>query len=818
MLFRSPRKVTKPGNITRSSNELLGALARASISERASLASSQAGQRLLAALTPTELASIFPDYYKRSDPDVSGFIKATSRRYAGIPAGQEYSVTAKAYKGPGIKGVWDPGLTRQKKQQYEKSLENSAVDKIQRELGLKIDPSAKAKLSAQQEEIISKLQKQNISVNDQSVAFLKNIDAETLKKAGIERIDGEYKHIPLTEAQIQEGVEKGRKYRPEYKLSDVDLSDPVVNTIAGEAYTKNRESVDAVINNMLNRVGTKGWGPSSNLREVARAPGQYEGFRPAKKEEADFIRERIREIASGNVPDNTKGSNEFRATSYVKGAGAGKSFARRAEQGGIGDVGGNTFAYNPSVKPGPYSPYSQTEGRDRPLTRDEVIQREGQKRTTVLLEEQLKLPPSYASPIVKKYWPELSLDARAQLSNMPPDQLQGNRATETLSQISPDKLASLSPQPGGSMLRQGVETALGNMHPEYLSRAAKAQAELQAAGFKDAGISSAHRPAAMGINPGFSYKSLHRLGLAGDWSGLPKLNDPGYPVAADILKRNGFYNPYPNNNAEYNHWQIIPEKTLPEDHPIWKHVSPQGPINKEEMWKASGIPIPASSIAQQEERQKIEQDLNKGAADISTGPFKTITDLQKKEPTPSESRTEDTATPVEASKPVQSASAEPAAEVKAYGGSIPGSQHTENIKAFPIKTDLKAGKENIALVDMSKDKAKMLAAVNSDEKLTYQDDKIHVKSKVNPQELEPQKKDYQPTQGNQGQEPMAMGPQSQSQSNIMDQSHMEDIKSGKINPSTGHYTTSAMERHYNITRNFRDLTDGHFDSAASNHT
>ena len=338
-----PRKITKPGNITIPSNQLLNVLSKASVSERASLASSQAGQRLLAALTPTELASIFPDYYKRSDPDVSGFIKATSRRYAGIPAGQEYSVTAKAYEGSGIKGVWDPGLTRQKRQQYEKSLENSAVDKIQRELGLKIDPSAKAKLSAQQEEIISKLQKQNISVNDQSVAFLKNIDAETLKKAGIERIDGEYKHIPLTEAQIQEGVEKGRKYRPEYKLSDVDLSDPVVNTIAGEAYTKNRESVDAVINNMLNRVGTKGWGPSSNLREVARAPGQYEGFRPAKKEEADFIRERIREIASGNVPDNTKGSNEFRATSYVKGAGAGKSFARRAEQGGIGDVGGNTF-------------------------------------------------------------------------------------------------------------------------------------------------------------------------------------------------------------------------------------------------------------------------------------------------------------------------------------------------------------------------------------------------------------------------------------------------------------------------------------------
>ena len=145
------KKVPSPGNITIPSNQLLNVLSKASVSERTSLASSQAGQRLLAALTPTELASIFPDYYKRSDPNVSGFIKATSRRYAGIPAGQEYSVTAKAYEGPDIKGVADPGMTQQKQQKHKQLQETSALDRIQKDLGLKIDSKAALKLSAEEQ-------------------------------------------------------------------------------------------------------------------------------------------------------------------------------------------------------------------------------------------------------------------------------------------------------------------------------------------------------------------------------------------------------------------------------------------------------------------------------------------------------------------------------------------------------------------------------------------------------------------------------------------------------------------------------------------
>ena len=200
-----PRKVTKPGNITRSSNELLGALARASISERASLASSQAGQRLLAALTPTELASIFPDYYKRSDPDVSGFIKATSRRYAGIPAGQEYSVTAKAYEGPGIKGVTGPGLIKQYEQRYKSRLENSAVDKIQKDLGLKIDSKAALKLSAEEQSLIDRIKSQGgVSVDDPNISWLKSLPKEAREKAGITEKDGKFVLGPTKEIKLDE--------------------------------------------------------------------------------------------------------------------------------------------------------------------------------------------------------------------------------------------------------------------------------------------------------------------------------------------------------------------------------------------------------------------------------------------------------------------------------------------------------------------------------------------------------------------------------------------------------------------------------------
>ncbi|MEJ2626913.1 MAG: hypothetical protein P8Z80_21205, partial [Pseudolabrys sp.] len=146
---------------------------------------------------------------------------------------------------------------------------------------------------------------------------------------------------------------KAGQYRTPYHLTNADLSSAVVNTIAGEAYTNNRASVDAVIDNMLNRVGTRGYGPSGSLLQVARAPGQYAGYRHASSKEAAFIRSRIRAIASGAVPDITHGSNEYRAGWY-----RGPWFRHHR---GSPVIGGNRFGFNPRVGDGPYGPHPESE-------------------------------------------------------------------------------------------------------------------------------------------------------------------------------------------------------------------------------------------------------------------------------------------------------------------------------------------------------------------------------------------------------------------------------------------------------------------------
>lgn len=140
------------------------------------------------------------------------------------------------------------------------------------------------------------------------------------------------------------------QYRPIYKLSDADLSDAVVNTIAGEA-RMNHESIDAVVNNLFNRLGTKAYGPSGNLEEVARAPGQYAGYRRATPEQAALIRSRIRAVASGAIPDSTGGANEYRAGWYMG------PWGRKHRDSPV--IGGNRFAYNPAVAPGLYAPYKE---------------------------------------------------------------------------------------------------------------------------------------------------------------------------------------------------------------------------------------------------------------------------------------------------------------------------------------------------------------------------------------------------------------------------------------------------------------------------
>jgi hypothetical protein len=162
----------------------------------------------------------------------------------------------------------------------------------------------------------------------------------------------------MTDEQIQTEMKKQADnqegtYRPVYPLSDIDLSPGVINTIAGEALN-NKESIDGVINNMLNRVGAQGdW---TNLKDVARASGQYAGYRVASEEQAEVIKARIKEIASGKVASNIGAATEFRAEYYVKGEGYGKTFEREARKQGYKQPGPGDNIYAETFAAGPYAP------------------------------------------------------------------------------------------------------------------------------------------------------------------------------------------------------------------------------------------------------------------------------------------------------------------------------------------------------------------------------------------------------------------------------------------------------------------------------
>jgi len=306
--------------------------------KRVEMADTTEGRSLLTSLTPQQLQTAFPYQYGRDDP--------TGEKLRSITTGK----------------------AQQPQAGDKPELSESTRERLGGNRG-RSDPGARAQLTKEQKEVFDLLQKGEIAVDDPRVGFLKQISDDDLKKFGINKTSAEggkqsFKMDPTKASQMSDEELKSEavqgKHRPVYKLGEADLSDAVINTIAGEARLGDPKGVDAVIHNMMNRVGTSGWGPSGNLKDVARAPGQYAGYRQPTAAQAEMIRNRIKEISTGNVPDPTNGANEFRATSYVKGAGAGKDFDRRQQKYGGTDVGGNTFAYNPSVKPGPYAPHSQT--------------------------------------------------------------------------------------------------------------------------------------------------------------------------------------------------------------------------------------------------------------------------------------------------------------------------------------------------------------------------------------------------------------------------------------------------------------------------
>lgn len=221
------------------------------------------------------------------------------------------------------------------------------------------------KITEEQRSVIDQIASGKTLTGD-SMAGLEKLSSEELRTHGINVRYSPRDGTPIystTGISQEDVIAKASQtagegtYRPIYKLSDIDLSDDVINTIAGEAIPGNQESVDGVINNMFNRVGVQNnW---RNLHDIARAPDQYAGYKRASPEEAEFIKERIKAIASGSVPSNIGRATEFRAAYYVHGKGKGKTFERQARAQGYLQPSHGDNIYAETFAPGQYAPYDE---------------------------------------------------------------------------------------------------------------------------------------------------------------------------------------------------------------------------------------------------------------------------------------------------------------------------------------------------------------------------------------------------------------------------------------------------------------------------
>ena len=153
--------------------------------------------------------------------------------------------------------------------------------------------------------------------------------------------------------------------------------------------------------------------------------------------------------------------------------------------------------------------------------------------------------------------------------------------------------------PGGTMVRQGPETAIARLNPEFVTRLVGAIREARASGLPGAGIFSAYRPPVFGIG-GFSdkFRSLHSYGLAVDMSGIGEPGSKDAKLWHEIAARHDIFCPYGfESRTEWNHCQATPFKGVAADSPLRKTITAQGPVELDEMFKVGNAVIDDPSAA-----------------------------------------------------------------------------------------------------------------------------------------------------------------------------------------------------------------------------
>lgn len=138
-----------------------------------------------------------------------------------------------------------------------------------------------------------------------------------------------------------------------------------------------------------------------------------------------------------------------------------------------------------------------------------------------------------------------------------------------------------------TMTRQGPETAIARLNPDFATHLASAIREARGSGLPTAGIFSAYRPPGFGVGRFLDrFTSLHAYGLAVDMRGIGDPHSQEAKLWYDIAGRHGIICPYGvDSRREWNHCQPTATKAVCRDNPLRNTITAQGPIDLEEMFK-----------------------------------------------------------------------------------------------------------------------------------------------------------------------------------------------------------------------------------------
>lgn len=182
------------------------------------------GSMLLSALTPTQLAELFPDYYKKNI-DIGGFIAA---------------VTSKKSK--------------QQQQAMDQQISRTVqteVDKRETKAKGRREKEAEKQLTPEQKAAIEELKKGQIAADDPRVAFLSSLSPEQMKNAGIGLTNDKegksfYKWLPTEFASLSDDQVKERMM----PHGTFEVKAPVIMKRLQDEFSLTKEEAAVVLGNL----------------------------------------------------------------------------------------------------------------------------------------------------------------------------------------------------------------------------------------------------------------------------------------------------------------------------------------------------------------------------------------------------------------------------------------------------------------------------------------------------------------------------------------------------------------------------------------